>query len=158
MIIVAMTAHEGEDAIKACMKAGCTAYLKKPVVRDELLRLVSDALGLAVTSADDEGKIYDEMVYIDPDIAPLVPGYLQNRRVDSERIGSLLLQGDLETIRIIGHSMSGSAGGYGFPEIGRIGRKIELAALDNNTEAIDKLNRQLSDYLCNLRYGLRDTA
>jgi len=43
--------------------------------------------------------------------------------------------------------MAGSAGGYGFPEIGKMGRAIETAALASGTEDINKANSMLKEYL-----------
>jgi hypothetical protein len=43
--------------------------------------------------------------------------------------------------------MAGSGGGYGFPEIGKIGKDIETAALHAETQEIGKSVGQLAEYL-----------
>jgi HPt (histidine-containing phosphotransfer) domain-containing protein len=89
------------------------------------------------------------VVRVDPDLADLVPGFLENRRKDAADIEIALQQADYETVRIRGHDMKGSGGGYGFDKISDIGRLLEQAAKDSNTDAIQ---RQLADLLFYLNH------
>ena len=57
------------------------------------------------------------VVRIDKDLEDLIPGYIKNRHNDIESMHTALESGDFENIRILGHSMKGSGGGYGFDEI-----------------------------------------
>ena len=148
--IIAMTAHEGEDEVQRCLRAGCAAYLSKPLTCQSVMRALSEHLKIPETVSQciqvkkPGGK---NRVEIDPDLAQLVPNFLNNRMADGVKINELLAAGRLEEIRIIGHSMAGSAGGYGFPEIGKIGRAIETAALASRTEEIKKAAGVLEEYL-----------
>ena len=90
------------------------------------------------------GKI---IVQVDQDLADLIPGYLANRRKDITAINEALKKKDMDTIRIIGHSMKGSGGGYGFETITDIGRIMEKAAKENCTEDIFLQLTRLEDYL-----------
>ncbi len=56
-------------------------------------------------------------------------------------------KGDFEKIRIIGHSMKGSGGGYGFDAITDLGDQIENAALVSDTSGIDQAVQKLEDYI-----------
>ncbi len=148
--IIAMTAHEGEREVQQCLRAGCTGYLSKPITRQSLMKVLTDHLKRPETvSPCDHVQGYHEnsVVEIDPDIAVLVPGFLNNRKGDAEKISELLKERNFGEIRIIGHSMAGSAGGYGFPEIGKMGKAIEAAALTVSPEEIKKINNKLSEYL-----------
>lgn len=89
-------------------------------------------------------------VVIDEDLENLIPGYMENRRADIENIKAALATNDLETIRILGHSMKGSGGGYGFDPVTDIGAAIEQAAKDSDTEEITKQTEALSDYINNI--------
>jgi HPt (histidine-containing phosphotransfer) domain-containing protein len=86
-------------------------------------------------------------VIVDRDLEDLIPGFISNRRRDTERIEAALEQGDFDAIRIVGHSMKGSGGGYGFDAITDLGARIEKAALDLDSGAIAAVNRELRDYL-----------
>ena len=93
----------------------------------------------------------DNVVYVDPDLEELIPGFLENRQQDIVRIGEFLAEGNLTEIQRIGHSMKGSGGGYGFDEISRIGSGIEEAAKQVDTTEIEKLNSQLGQYLSTVK-------
>ncbi len=90
------------------------------------------------------GKI---MVHVDPELADLIPGYLANRQKDIVAISGAIEKRDLETIRILGHSMKGSGGGYGFDAITDIGAALEKAAQEGREEVIRREIIRLEDYL-----------
>jgi HPt (histidine-containing phosphotransfer) domain-containing protein len=87
------------------------------------------------------------LVRIDPDLEELIPGYLQNREKDIQSMTEALGKNDCETIRILGHSMKGSGGGYGFDDITEIGRLLEGAAKEGNIERIRAIIEELAAYL-----------
>ena len=87
------------------------------------------------------------LVEIDPDLEDLIPGFLENRRNDVESIKQHIDSGDLDAIRLLGHSMKGAGGGYGFDRITEIGDAIEVAAVAGDVAAIQSSNDALTDYL-----------
>jgi len=87
------------------------------------------------------------IVNIDPDLEDLIPGFLDNRAKDVVSINDMLDKGDFDSIRILGHSMKGAGGGYGFDEITEIGDKIEIAAVAADAAVIREANARLADYL-----------
>ena len=91
-----------------------------------------------------DGKI---LVQVDPDLADLIPGFLNNRRKDITAMQGALQQGDFETVLVLGHSMKGAGGGYGFDAITDIGAALEQAAKGKNPEGIQKGLSDLSSYL-----------
>jgi HPt (histidine-containing phosphotransfer) domain-containing protein len=91
-----------------------------------------------------DGKI---LVRVDPDLADLIPGFLENRRKDIAAMLTALDRGDFETVRILGHSMKGAGGGYGFDAVTDIGAALEQAAKDRNPDGVRKGLRDLSSYL-----------
>ncbi len=91
-----------------------------------------------------DGKI---RVTVDPDLADLIPGFLNNRRKDITAMQAALAQGDFETVRLLGHSMKGAGGGYGFDAITEIGAALEQAAKGKDPGAIGKGLCDLSSYL-----------
>jgi|GEM_PF-3593974 PAS domain S-box-containing protein len=155
--IIAMTAHEGAEEIRRCKEAGCTDYLGKPIRRQALLDMVQGyTLRTAEGREEDRGPTTgEEVVYIDPDIEELIPEFLDNIRKNTDEIKELLANDDLEAIRVIGHSMKGSGGSYGFDEITRIGRAIEEAAKAGNKADIERLNEELIEYLSKVKVVAR---
>lgn len=90
------------------------------------------------------GKI---IAHVDSDLADLIPGYLANRKNDIAAISDALKKKDMDAVRIIGHSMKGSGGGYGFETITDIGMLMEKAVKEGRDEAIRLQVKRLEDYL-----------
>ncbi|MDE1819524.1 MAG: Hpt domain-containing protein [Euryarchaeota archaeon] len=84
---------------------------------------------------------------MDQDLEDLVPQYLENKKKDAQKIRVALDQGDFNTVRILGHSMAGSGGGYGFAGITRIGRNLEKLATEKNADGARAAVRELELYL-----------
>ena len=87
------------------------------------------------------------IVHVDVEIEDLVPGFLENRCKDIGMLEDALARDDYETIRILGHTMKGAGGGYGYGAITDIGGSLEIAAKERNVEAIRKWLSGLRDYL-----------
>lgn len=86
-------------------------------------------------------------VQIDESLKDLIPGFLENRRKDIEKIRLALEQTDYSTIHTLGHRMKGDGGGYGFDSIGEIGAALELAAARRDRDSIQRQLEKLADYL-----------
>ena len=87
------------------------------------------------------------VVQVDPEIEEIVPICLQSRRDDVEPLSKALEEGDFETIRLLGHNMKGSGGGYGFDAITDIGQSLEQAAKNQSSREIKRLVEELASYL-----------
>ena len=90
-------------------------------------------------------------IRVDPELASLIPGFLQNRRQDVTMLSEAVNRSDFETARILGHSMKGSGGGYGFDGITDIGGEIELAAKHSDAVALRTHIEALSLYLARVQ-------
>jgi HPt (histidine-containing phosphotransfer) domain-containing protein len=87
------------------------------------------------------------VVQADPDLSELIPGFLENRRKDVMAIKDAVERGDFDKIRILGHSMKGSGGGYGFDAITGYGAQLEQSAKEQDKESVMAVTGQLGDYL-----------
>jgi len=79
------------------------------------------------------GKI---RIHIDRDLQDLIPDYLKNRGKDLLVYQQALEKNNFDAIAILGHSMKGSGGGYGFNDLSSIGRAIEKAAINRDKESV----------------------
>jgi HPt (histidine-containing phosphotransfer) domain-containing protein len=86
----------------------------------------------------------------DPDLMDLIPVYLERRNADLIALEDALLLGDMERVRILGHSMKGSGGGYGFDGITEIGLRLEIAGRDGDASAARTGMDDLAEYLRNV--------
>lgn len=93
--------------------------------------------------------LYDEPVRVspEPELMDLVPVYLGRRETDVASLQDALGLGDFDRVRILGHSMKGSGGGYGFDGITEIGQRLEDAGDSGDPvsalEALDDLRSYL---------------
>jgi HPt (histidine-containing phosphotransfer) domain-containing protein len=87
------------------------------------------------------------IVNVDPQIAAIVPRFLANRMADVDKIRAALADADFEAIRVAAHGMKGAGGGYGFPEISRLGAAMEDGARKFDAVAITELVACLEAYL-----------
>jgi HPt (histidine-containing phosphotransfer) domain-containing protein len=66
----------------------------------------------------------------------MAPQYLGQRRHDVRTMRLALEHSDFAAIRGLGHKLSGTGAGYGFPRISEIGAALEAAAKSNDASAI----------------------
>jgi HPt (histidine-containing phosphotransfer) domain-containing protein len=87
------------------------------------------------------------VVRLDPDLEPLVPRFLENRRKDVTAIQAALQREDFEEIRLLGHRMRGDGGGYGFHAISEIGTALERASARRDAREIRRHASALLDFI-----------
>jgi HPt (histidine-containing phosphotransfer) domain-containing protein len=75
---------------------------------------------------------------VSPAIAKHRPAFLENRRLDLEKMRVALAAGDFASIQVIGHNCKGTGVGYGFPEITAFGSAIEQAAKASSSSVLEK--------------------
>lgn len=102
--------------------------------------------------ADDSEMI---IVYIDPDLEEIVPGFLENRSKDAATLRRALEAKDFNTVRLLGHRMKGDGGGYGFDAISMIGEALEQAAIKEDESTIDQNVAALRAFLANVEVAYR---
>lgn len=86
-------------------------------------------------------------VYIDKELIPLIPEFLENRRKDLDNLRIAVEQQDHETIKTIASNLKGSGATYGFEAITEFGNAIGHAIEGKNVEAVKTLIKNLESYL-----------
>lgn len=89
-------------------------------------------------------------VTLDKDLEDLIPGFMQRRREDVISLRASLAAGEMDKVRITGHSMKGTGGGYGFDDLTRIGTELEKASVAADGDRITQLIGELEAYLDNV--------
>ena len=84
---------------------------------------------------------------VEPRLKELVPGFLENRRRDLERLREALRSGDLAAIRDVGQNIRCFSRVYGLADLTTLGEEIRCAAEERSTLRIVHLQGQLADYL-----------
>jgi HPt (histidine-containing phosphotransfer) domain-containing protein len=96
--------------------------------------------------------LYDDKVEVrpEPELLDLIPIYIGRRNDDVASLQEALDLGDFERVRILGHSMKGSGGGYGFDGITEIGLRLEDAGGASDTDGAIVALDDLRSYLRNV--------
>ena len=91
-----------------------------------------------------------EKLVIDSDLADLIPGFLENRKKDVSTLRNHLSTKNFSEIKLLGHKMKGTSGGYGFNTMSQIGLQLEDAAANSNEDKIERLIEKLVHHLDNI--------
>jgi CheY-like chemotaxis protein/HPt (histidine-containing phosphotransfer) domain-containing protein len=94
----------------------------------------------------------DEIVHEpDPEIAPLVMGFLSACRRDVATILRAMTDSNYVVIGALGHTLKGTGAGFGFARVSAIGARLEAGAGRQDFEQIRDAVRELSKYLDRVR-------
>ena len=123
--ILALTAHALDEHRLRCQEAGFTDFLVKPVRKTTMLRTLLSFLG---SGQPPETTPLPGSETVDPGrLTVLLPLFYETSRQSLDEARQALSRGDLETVRRLGHRLKGSAGSYGFGELGQAGAALEQA-------------------------------
>jgi CheY-like chemotaxis protein len=94
----------------------------------------------------------DPHVHIDdPEIAPLVPQFIEHRKAEVAMYREALAAGELSRIQSSAHKMKGTGRGYGLDVVTRIGGELEFAAHEKDVPRMSALIDELDAYLQRVR-------
>jgi PAS domain S-box-containing protein len=146
--IIALTASALKGDQEKFVAAGCTAYLTKPIKQDVLLHAIKEHSTVASASGSGErGRTDTIVVRANPNIADLIPGFLENRRHDVTAMLDALDANDFAIVENLAHGMKGAGGSWGFQDITDIGAALERSAESADNEGSRKWVGELSRYL-----------
>jgi PAS domain S-box-containing protein len=127
--ILALTASALEGEGRRAIDAGCNEWIRKPVRLAAFRALIARYAALAGEAPASTGTAQSR-------IDAMAPQYLSQRRQDVRTMRLALEQSDFARIRDLGHKLSGTGAGYGFPRISEIGAALEAAARLSDASAI----------------------
>jgi CheY-like chemotaxis protein len=135
--ILAVTGLASPEDVRACLEAGCDGHLAKPVSRERLLAAV----------ARHAPKRHGRLLRVDVASADQIDLYLHERHNDLAGLRFALEADDLESVRVLGQQLEGSALDQGFAELADLGRRLQDAAGAPDREAVERAVADLGDFL-----------
>ena len=142
--VLALTANGFEDEKQASLAAGCNAHLVKPVRKAELLEAIRAHIHDGARLNRQNQRI---PIHPPAGIEEAIPLFLESTREDLQALARALENGEYPKVRLIGHDLKGSGGGFGFDQITVIGRSIEEAAKRSDGPEVAEQIAALTDYL-----------
>jgi CheY-like chemotaxis protein len=136
--IVGMTLQTPASLEQQCEAAGCTGYLRKPLTRDALLKLVDSLAHAPVLSTLSD----------DPAMAPLIDEFVTELRRTARLLANACERGDYERLHALVRKLRADAGSYGFQIITDEAEHVQaLAAIE---APLERLRPALNDlvHLC----------
>jgi CheY-like chemotaxis protein len=145
--IIALTGDDDAETIAACLAAGYTAHLAKPIRKALLLETLEHYTMTRHSAPAGSSAVPACCELVPVELQDLIPGYLANRQADLANLRVALTAGDLDTIHLLGHRMKGSGGGYGLTGISSLGAALEKSARTGDHASIASLIESLARYL-----------
>jgi CheY-like chemotaxis protein/HPt (histidine-containing phosphotransfer) domain-containing protein len=151
MPILALTGHAVQGYRERCLAAGCSAYLTKPIRKQHLVDAVRGALavGNRTEPGGDRPELPDrpEIVRVDPEVAPIVPQFMEHCGLDMGRLRAAHAAQDWIMAARVGHGMKGAALTMGFDRVAELSNEIvdasHAGAGDRIGTAIEALDQHL---------------
>lgn len=130
--IIAVTASVHQDAMDACWQAGMQDYVSKPVSRGAV-ELALEQWGRRSTSEQGESQQPPATSAIDPDLAPLLPRFIEQCEDGLSRVTAVLEkwpETDVQAfsaIQNMAHSLAGLAATFAAPQLITPSQALDLA-------------------------------
>jgi PAS domain S-box-containing protein len=154
--IIAMTAGVVREELEEFLEAGADAYITKPVVKSDLLRMVSNWLEAQVQAdtaelfQGEDAQLVDHQALsrlerdTSPDAVPaMLELFLKEMRQRMDAVTGMLADGDLKGIGEQAHAMKSSAGTFGAHRLQLLAEALDAACRENERERALTLAQRL---------------
>lgn len=155
--ILALTADVMPHHIEKYQQIGCNDFIAKPIDLEQFYRTVTRYLLIDERSPSQEDTpIISELLAEEPDLANVVqyfakklPGYISSilENIDKR---------DDESLKQALHTLKGSAGNVGYPQLAEVIRKMEYILLSQNYDEFENQKQQLMSISKRIYQGINN--
>ncbi|MGH7194990.1 MAG: ATP-binding protein, partial [Candidatus Saccharimonadales bacterium] len=138
--IVALTAHALDEERTRCLEAGCSAFVSKPIDLDHLVALVGQLLADENWEPAARLPAVTTVADVEDDAAfdAIARDFLASLDETLDRLQRAAAAREWNALAEIGHSLKGSGGTLGFPEVTAVGARLEAGALAAAAERVEE--------------------
>lgn len=142
--IIAVTANVMTEDLERYKRAGCQSLLAKPVNHKELVTLLAEYTKQTIA----EGLSLDDRLAQDPQMQALKRQFASQLPQLGEELMQYFNASRWRELAFAAHSLKGSAGSMGYPELTRLAGEIEVSA---NMQQQDKCLELLLEIKANIQ-------
>ncbi|MFI3137918.1 MAG: ATP-binding protein [Methylococcaceae bacterium] len=139
--IVALTANATVDVKHQCHEAGLDGFLSKPLALKAFFTTIAKYLKTSVVNAS--------ISLNDPDFHKILKEFVLYLPSVLQQMDTALHQQQWQELLSLAHQLKGVAGGYGYPEVGKIAGIIQENLEQNNHGHLAELLQALHDNVKN---------
>jgi len=137
--IVALTANATRNDVESCLAAGCDDFMSKPIDRQKLHETLARQMPRSRNPARDREPIASHLLVMDPGLLDLVTEFVTRLPSVCRDIGAAFEKRDFPDLSMKVHSLKGSAGNFGYPELHKLCQRLEFELATSNEPAIAEL-------------------
>ena len=140
--IVALTANALQEDKDNCLKAGCNAFVTKPIHYEQLYQVAKQFLAVQENAPVKEA-LYSNVLEEDSDYKDLVDIFIKSLTPTKEKLELAVKEEDWENFAGMIHQLKGLGGSYGYPDITQVAAKIEFQLVSENYTEVKLLLQEI---------------